>query len=345
MAIFLIDLIPLMVAVAAFLMMAAGFIFYQPLKRIADDLPFPLNILADAITGGIGKAINALVRQWDTLMVPLAHALMMVAGPIWRFAYQVVTNIADLSAKLAHLSQEAATDAANAGAAAEAYALGLANGLAGEIASVEGELHGLEQGLVGDINALVGVALIPIEGAISDVQSEANRLFGAAETDIANGVASAEAFAQGLADSVQSEAVRLFGQAEDAIGTIEQEIVALPGQIEGVIPGVVEGLVPGIIAGAIPGILAQVLPRVTTLETEVAECLEPLCDTVTPQAPRLGNLGKLFQELEDLGIEALIIALAAECLTDPGAVAHDITGVFNDVGAPIMAGFRDLIGA
>jgi len=39
MAIFLIDLIPLMVAVAAFLMMAAGFIFYQPLKRIADDLP------------------------------------------------------------------------------------------------------------------------------------------------------------------------------------------------------------------------------------------------------------------------------------------------------------------
>lgn len=345
MPILAIDVVALFVALAVLLMLLAGWVFFRAIEGVLRKVPLIGGSIANTVSSGLASVMKATFSALDYLTVGVAHLFWAIGVTLWNFVYGAVQGILDAKQWAVDAFQHASSlftqlraelgfdigvvegDIAKSLNAAESYASGLLSGIDGQIATIESDVQSEAARVLGQAEAFAAAQA-------SAVQSEAVTLFG-----------QAEAAAQAGADAVLSEAVTLFGQAEAGIAALGQDIAVLPGQIEGVIPGIVEGVVPGLIAGAIPGILAQVLPRVTTLEAEATRCLEPLCDTVTPNAKQLGNLGNLFKNLELLGIEALIVALAAECLTDPGAVVHDISTVVNDVGGGAMAGFRDLVGA
>lgn len=338
-----IDLVPFFIAAAAMLALLAGHVFMQVLKTIADDAPFPVDILAGAISGGLQKAMSLLIRPFDLLVAPLARVIMSITAGVWNFLYQTVRAIADaknwaVEAYRIGLQVEQNTTAA-IGALDTRVTAELSNALA-EVQSIEGNLANL----VGtEINNAVQFALVPIEGAISDVQSEANRLFGTAESDIATAEAQAEAFAQGLADAVQSEAVRLFGTAEADITALQDQVLGIPAEIAGVVDQVVPADIAAALEAAgvlaIPGLLSQV----AALEAEATECLEPLCDTVTPNANELGQLGKLLKDLEGLFAAGALMALLVAAVEDPKGTAGAVQDVMGWV-TPLSLELVNVVG-
>jgi hypothetical protein len=170
------------------------------------------------------------------------------------------------------------------------------------------DLSGIEAQLQSDVGSLQ-----------AEMQSMESTLNGAIANDVT-----------GLQNQIGSVQALLEQQVTNGVNTAEQFAT---------------GLVSGLGLGGITSTLTSLASRLSAVETETTECLDPLCDTVTPQAKRLGNLGKYLADLEALGIEALLLALAAECMTDPGAVVSDVSSVVNDVGGPMVSGIRDLIGA
>lgn len=78
-------------------------------------------------------------------------------------------------------------------------------------------------------------------------------------------------------------------------------------------------------ANAVAQAVAQVAPTLDRVATEVDTCLAPLCDTVTPNAKQLGNLGKYLKGFEGLGIAALLASLVAEAVIHPEPAAEAIT--------------------
>lgn len=343
-AIFGVEFVGLIVALMIILLLLAGSHIFRVISGVLSHLPVVGSFIASTIGGWLADTMQHYAALVEAQAVSFSHLFYSTAVGLWHLINQVVTNIADVK----QWAMDAYSTAENAYTQATAFSVGYINGW---VRTLEGEITnaalGAEAGLANLANEALSTATAAeaLAHALADeVSSEAVRLFGQAEAAAAAGTAEAEALAQALADSVQSEAVRLFGTAEGDITIIQGQVQALPGEIAQTIPGIIDGIVPGIIAGAIPGILAQVIPRVATLEAQADECLEPLCDTVTPNAGRLGNLGNLFKNLEDLGIEALFIALAAEAAHDPGAVARDVSAVVDDVGGGLLAGFRDLVG-
>jgi hypothetical protein len=155
----------------------------------------------------------------------------------------------------------------------------------------------------------------------------------------------AENFATEQARAAISDAEHLYNLVEGDLFNTKAELQGSINTVEKAIPTVANEVV----TSATPSILAKaaaaVQAKLTPIQTEINDCLTPLCDTVTPQAPRIGRLGNLLKGLEDLGIEALLVALAAECLANPAAVARDVDAVTKDIGDPLMAAYRDLIGA
>lgn len=72
---------------------------------------------------------------------------------------------------------------------------------------------------------------------------------------------------------------------------------------------------------AVTQLQTQLQPQINKLATDVETCLDPLCDTVTPNAGQLGRLGGLLKGLEELGLVALLAAYIAEAVADPRAAA------------------------
>jgi hypothetical protein len=83
--------------------------------------------------------------------------------------------------------------------------------------------------------------------------------------------------------------------------------------------------------GALPLIASIPLLEslVQSIAVDTAECLDPLCNTVTPNAHQLGDLGKLLKGLEGLAELGLLGALLTAAVADPKAAA---TGVVDTMG-------------
>lgn len=338
------DLVAFAVAAICLILLLAGNKIFGVLSSLMRKVPAIGGAIADVIDSSLAGVISAIAPTYLKELGAVANFLWALPMGLWHYLYQLESSISDVYNAIQRTYLHADNNAQSVLNRAEALASGAASGLAGEIAALQSVITADITGVEAQIGAGVAAAEAVAAADADRVLNQALDAIATAEADAAAGVQAAEALAQALAGQVQSEAVTLFGQAEGAITVIQGQIQALPGQIEGTIPGIIDGIVPGIIAGAIPGILSQVIPRVQALEGEVTECLEPLCDTVTPQAPKLGQLGQFLNNLELLGIEAIIIALAAEAAHDPEAVVHDFTTVIDDVGSPILSGFRDLIG-
>ena len=339
-----VDLIAFAVALAAILMVFAAYAFFYPLVGLLNSVPIPFVKLGDAISAGLKLAMQGLIAIYDAAVPDGAHFLYTLGMGAWHLVYNLTQGVtqalglanqavsaagavaAQLPIDISGAISSANSYADGVLATAEAAALAEVNSLAGAVRSdfttLEGDITTQVDTLAGAVRDDFATLLNDISGAETAAIDHADGLFQQATADLQADISTAIAHTDALFDTAITHADDLFNQAlqdlTDTVGAL----------------GV----------GAIAAEIAGVIPRVATLEAEAAECLEPLCDTITPNAPSLGRIGQFLSNLETLGVDAFIVALATEAVTDPQAVVTDITTVVNDVGGPIMTGFRDLIG-
>jgi hypothetical protein len=338
------ELVVFVAALMALLVLIAGNQILKLFHGVVSHAPWPVDWLAGGLEHYAQAAMEAMAAGLEDVVGGVAHWLWGLTVGLWHLVYQMVQTLADAKTWAVNAYQHATA----ALGAAEAFTVHQVNVLR---AALNADVAALQRTMAQDLSraeayagAAAAGALATAQGLISDVQSEANRLFGQAEAAATAEVKAAEALATAQADAVQSEAVRLFGQAEAGIRTLEGDVAAIPGEITGAIDGSVPGMIDKALAAAGVGALAGLISQVGALAVEADTCLEPLCDTVTPNAKQLGNLGKFLKGLEGLAVEGIFLALAAEMLTHPDAVIEDMSSVIGAVGDPIMAGFRDLTG-
>jgi hypothetical protein len=339
------DLVLLVWALAAMLVVGAGWILMAVVFEVFGNIsifgshPFAL------AAGLLKAAMDKLGQQFMRYLDPIGHFFYGLAMSLWRPLYVIGDTIAGLVTQILGVSQASQAgladvrgalaaglnreetianqlfDAAeqhadNLLAQAEAYADQVSDGVLGDAE----HLYNLAEG---DIVNSAAATRAYADQVTAGVLSDAEHLYNLAEGDIVNSLAEAKAYADQVGNGVLSDAEHLYNLAEGDIANARVSAVA----------------------EAVAEAVAQVQPQLSKIQTQTDECLEPLCDTVTPQAPRLGRLGNLLQGLEDLAVEAVILALAAECMHNPGAVVSDVSSVVQDVGGGAVSGIRDLIGA
>lgn len=301
----------------------------------------PFSFALDLVKAGMNKAVGLL----DSKASALGELIFGVVQTLWRFVYVATVTIVGLSwRELAHNQQSQAA-----------------------LASEKARAQFIEGQLRDDYNQQINSLRASTDQAIAGMQQQEGQDFGRLQSTLAGDFT----YLQGQVNRLQVEINGLnvpdLSGLQTQINHIQTDLTnainSLNTTINTTIPNDVAdlttkinagvqtsenfatGLVSGLGIGGIVQTLTSLSGQVSKITTETAECLDPLCNTVTPNAKRLGHLGDLLKGLEDLGIEAILIALAAECLTDPGAVVNDISTVVHDVGDPVMTGFRDLIGA
>lgn len=340
-----VDIFIFVVALAAVLVLGGMWVFAIVIGKMLSPLPLVGHFVEDTVARSLLGAMQAVLGEFDTVTHAVAHFFWAIATAPWHLLNalnQAISAAMNTAVNALGFAQQVAVgvgaqvaagvaDAENFALQAEANAQRYAERIGAEtLATAEAYASAVGADVLHDAETIYNdavayaaagdAAVTAIAQSLADqVYNDAARFFDEAVASADAGVAAAEALAQSLADQVYNDAARLFDEA-----TADSEAFA---------------------ESAIAGALASVLPRVATLEAEADECLKPLCDTVTPNAGALGRLGSLLQGLETLGIDTLFIALAAEAVTDPAAVATDFQTVVSDVGDPILAGFRDLIGA
>jgi hypothetical protein len=339
-----VDLIAFVVALAVILAVGALYIFFIPITGLIRSVPLAGPRIADAINGGLRSAMVAVISTYDSLAHESAHFMWVLGVGIWHAVYNLVHSIT-MALGLANQAAQAAgavaaqlpVDISGAISSGIDYAdgvgatvLGEAQGLYNQsIAHADDLYNRVEGDLTNDFRSAVGTA----EGLYNQSIAHADDLYNSA-------IGTAQQLATQAAQDGITEAQALYNQAigalDSADAVINSGIDELTGRLD-TVAGEIAGL-------ATVGALAGILTQVEAITTEVDTCLEPLCDTVTPNAARLGNLGNLFKNLEALGIDAVLIALATEAVTNPSAVVDDVKTVVSDVGGPIVTATRDLIG-
>lgn len=322
-----VDLVALIVALAAILVLFAAWIPIKVITVLLQHVPFIGGSISSSVANWLLQEMKGLAGDMRSLVRPVAHLFVALGPGLWGLVAQTVKTLSYLSVVATFLNHlintnktatdgaitqlqgdiprtlQEAKDYANTQAGlAESQAMAVAaQGLAG----VEADLHNAEDMLNGAIDNLATGSAADLQGAINALEAQ----LGTVQTD------------------VSSLANQLFGEAEAGITGLQDQVLGIPAEILGTVDQVVPGVVAGAIAGAIPGILSQVIPRVAALEAEATTCLEPLCDTVTPNASQLGNLGNLLKGLDGLFDLALLGALLTAAVEDPAGTATAVVDV------------------
>ena len=337
-----VDLVALLIALAALLVLGALWVFARPIELVLSHVPVIGGYMEGAFTNGLEAAMQAVASGMDSLTYGVAHLFWALSVGMWHLVEQIVNGIQD--AKNAAVAAAGAVGALAVSVGADiAFAAAVTlNAANAAVEYLRQEAVGLFNSVEADLAFVAAVVTAGYNAAVEYLRSEVLGFVGALGLDIASAVVTAEDFATAAADDVLSEAVRLFGQAEADIGFVGDVAGALINGLEGDIAGIEGELAPLLgalpLIGAIPGLLSGV----AAITTEVDECLAPLCDTVTPNASQLGNLGKFLQGLEALGLDVAVAALFTEAVADPAGLARDVTTVMEDVGGPVVAGVRTL---
>lgn len=343
-AIGFVDLVVFVIALAAFLVVGAGWVFFAVVAQVFQGISIfgshPFGFIAGLLKAAMNSLAGVMMRNLDAA----GNFFWGLAMSIWRVIYVVGATIAGLTTQLLGLSQSTSsgfTDVrgliSSGVGTAEHYATELYND---SVAHADDLYNRVEGDLANDVAALNGTIATDLQAALS----HADVLYNRVEGDLANNAAA-------LRDMITSDTNDAINHANDLYNRVEGDLtnsVRSLTQADATNLQAAENfatsLVGGLGIGSLRSTVTALQGQVSKIQTETDECLTPLCDTVTPQAPRLGRLGNLFQGLENLAVEAVILALAVEAVHDPAAVVADVTGTVNAVGGGVMSGLRDLVG-
>lgn len=250
---------------------------------------------------------------------------------------EVQLNVADLNNRITGVANALGNDINVARAQAETYANGRA-------AQVQAAGAASAAALGNDIN----VARAEAEAYTSAVSHDLG-------TDINNARAQANAYTDQVSRALGNDINAVKAQVSSLIGadvsSLTAQIAAEANTAEQQVKNAVataeqyaQGLTAGVGAAAVAQVLAQLQPQINALQTETDECLAPLCDTVTPNAKNLGNLGKLLGLFTDAAGLGLLLALLVEAAHNPGQVVVDAENDLAGFVGDLAAGVRDLIG-
>lgn len=339
------DLVWVVVGAVAVAILFAFWLVLYVLNAILGRVSFfgfhPFTFALDLVSAGMKKALGLL----DSKAYALGETIFGIMMTVWRFVYVVTITVASLAwRELAHFQQ-------------------LVGGLFSETNRARASEQGIQGNLaqqVGAVNALIQANAASTQTQLQTLVNQENLQLQSLQHYIQTNINALEQQIQalhvpdlsGLQTQINNLGTNLQNQINTDISTvnatINRDVTDLVQQINGGVATAEQfatGLVGGLGIGGIVQTLTALQGQVSKIATETTECLDPLCATVTPNAKRLGHLGNLLKGLEDLAVEAIIMALAAECLTDPKAVVNDISTVVNGIGDGVMAGFRDLVGA
>lgn len=339
-----VELVALIVAAVAIAVLIAAWVFAGPMRGVLSHIPLVGGYVANVFDVWLSAVVRASASYLDSKVLGIGRALFGLGAGLWHLVYKITAGIA--------AAISAARYALNTAHSLYQQALGFAQNAA-NVALAGAEA--LYNDAIAHANNLYNHAIWFTQGQIAGVISLAQQLYGQAvahTNDLYNHaiwftqgqIATVESEIATVQSDVLSEANRLFGEAEQAITNVEGQVAADVAGLQGAINGI-EGQVSGL--EALWGVVAAIpllQTAVTTLTTEAATCLEPLCDTVTPRAPQLGKLGNFLQGLETLGVDVLVAGLFTEAITNPRGLAQDTVGLVQAVGDPVVTGIRDLTG-
>ncbi len=266
-----------------------------------------LNMASGALAD-IGPAVAD--GQAAAVSIADGHADALTAG----LTHSVLGWIAGAESQAASLAQGVANMASAGIAHAEADIVSLGVDVHSAVSNLAGQLSDLSHAVVGDVSSLEANIVAAIDVAAAQAMADAQ----AAEQTAIAAAATASSIAIGASERALDQA------AHDVVIGPWQALLPALGGIAGALPEAVAGPlgIAGAMADAVPvsaaGVLGLVVPAVGAIAAEVDDCLVPNCRA-------LGSLGQLFNGLESLGLDALLLALAAGAVTDPVGTAGAIS--------------------
>ena len=339
-----VDLVALLVALAAVLVLAAMWVFAKPIEAVLGRVPYVGRYLNGSFSAFLEWAIQGVIQVYDSLTHAVGHWLYGLAAGLWHLVYQQVQTLTFLGQQIVATAERMGvlfTQAMNQALLSFWQAAGFAQGL---FNTAEADIASAAATALADTEWFAGVLHDQITAAAATALADTEWFAAVLHNEIGAAAATLEGDIATVQSDVISVANTLFGEAEAAIAGVEAEVTSVAAGLEGQIQGVEGQLGP--LLGILPlvGTIPLLNSAVQALTAEADTCLKPLCDTVTPSAKQLGSLGKFLQGLEALGIAGLATLLFEEAVNDPKGLAHDTVSVVEAVGDPIVSGVRTLIG-
>ena len=339
-----VDFVAMISGLAAAILLIAGWYFFKPIHDALGKISIFGFHPFGALFGFIINQITNLASPLDGPMRSLARFLYSIGATVWRFVYVAVVLYTNAIAGINHNTQGIAGQINQLKTKEQNDINNLNDKVFNDNNRLETEIytnHVLEQAY---IDAQLGNLQNAEDAKIAAVQAELNRLnipdIGGLQTQINNLQSELTADNLGQTNALNTAVSTLNT-------TINRDVTDLQGQINAGV-GAAEAFALQALGLATPGIIAQAVgqlaPRIAGIETEITQCLDPLCADVAPNAPRLGRNLRWLKNLEALGFEAAIFALAAECLTNPRAVVDDVSSTVHEVGDVVMDAGKALVG-
>lgn len=335
----------MVLVVALLIIFAATLLFKGLLQSMVSRVPVVGHffgavigvILQDTQAWVIAQIEHTLSGIWGLIMSPvhwIASIFERIALQLYNLAY-TLSHLAN--AVLPALRAEVINLINQEIAAAETYALtldqqlyqDLTGALAQVYAYISTQVTGLDNYIISEIRGVDGYVQSQIATVTAYLQAEDAQLL----TYVQQGLAADQAYADALYNSAISYAQSAVISLD---GTITADLTGLQDWVSSQVTAL-----QAYITAALAGVYAYVDTSVAVVATDLAnlktECVDNLCQNLTPLANLLGDLAAGF----DI---AAIIALAAEFATDPAGAAADVQSGLGSIVSGTVAVVRDAVG-
>lgn len=343
-AIGLVDLVAVVVASACLLLVMAGWVVGWLISELLGGIAIgPIHPFR-SLGGDIQNVMLGIAQPLIRFMKPIGHAAWSIAMTVWRFVYVVTTVMGSMALRITGVSQQSQDGLAQLRAQEQS-----------DIQIVDAFIENAQQEITD--NAIF--AQTYTDTRVDNIYNQLTRediQRVAAETTRATGIE------DGLRTQLNANVNTLNHLTQVTIPgidtTINNDVRTINATITRDVTDLkaadatnlrtaenfATGLVSGLGIDALKQTVTALQGDVGKIKTETTECLDPLCDTVTPNASKLGNVGKYLKLLENLGVEAFFLALAIEAVNDPKTVADDMELVLEPLGDLSITVLRDTIG-
>lgn len=318
------DLVEIAAGIIFFLVVAAGWSIYSPLFDVLNGISIlgikPFGFLSSLLADSMKKLWSVGAHYVE----PWAHLLWSWVMTIWRPLYVIVSTLQFLAGQITGVSQGSQAGLAQLKAQEQTDVQNLINNLHRDVAILQAQE-------VADVSRLSAQEHADIVNLINNLHADVATLQDKETGDITNVINNLHADVATLQNQItQSSAAltqRLAGDVSTINATINRDVNSLT-QADANTLRTAENFATGLVSGLGIGGLTQTVTalqsQVGKIATETAECLDPLCDTVTPNANELGNLGNLLKALEGLFGVAALTGLLVAAVEDPKGTADAI---------------------